>query len=377
MKVIWLLLVGTVFLRADAPVIQVDGVQQEIIVSLPANHDPAKKWPAVFYYHGTGGRPDINLIRSHTGGQDWIVVGMSYVKEGTFQLTPEGLAAEMKVLKEVREQLQQRVNLDPERVYVSGFSKGGWMSGLFLQQDRSLAGGIILGAGHLHEVKGGSRPFAESIPIFIGVGRYDGNYPLALQAMVFFRKLGAATVMETWAELGHRFPQDKSQGLTEWFALESGRGIDEQGLADEFAGILAQADIFGRWWALMEFAERPAVRAAEGLSEKVQTQREALEQDPALAREVKILKESRRLLGKELRKKTLEDFEEIAAGYARIVQHAGDSPQGVTAAKDSERFGEILELAKAQFDQLSREREEVEVKPETERRTRPRSPLVR
>ena len=195
MKVWCLWVLSAVFLMGEDFTLKVKGVQHEILVSLPQNHDPAKSWPAVFYYHGTNGRPHTGLIRRHTGEKDWIVVGMSYVKLGAFQATPEGMAAESKVLKEVRATLQKRVNLDPTRVYLSGFSKGGWASGLLLQHERSIAGAAIMGAGHIHQVEDAPKPFTKGLPVFIGVGRYDGNYPFGLNALLFYRKLGASPVM--------------------------------------------------------------------------------------------------------------------------------------------------------------------------------------
>lgn len=375
---LWLFL-GVMASYGEDFTLQVEGVRQEILVTLPDNHDSSRTWPAVLHYHGTGGRPNTDLIRSHTGRKDWIVVGMGYVREGQFQLTPEGLDAEIRVLEEVRAQLQTRINLDPSRTYVSGFSKGGWVSGLLLQKERSLAGAVILGAGHLHQLQTPSPPFANKKAVFIGVGRYDGNYPLSLKAAVFFRGLGANSVMEAWQGIGHRFPREGSKGLKEWFALQVGNGPLENEMEKELNQILASEDKFQKWWALLEFAQRPAILALPGWPEKVDSYRLELEKSPELAREVRILKESRRLLAKELTKKTLADFEAIAAGYARIVEHAGNSPQRETAAQDEKRFGEILELARAQISKEKRERQrrEVEIKPETEKRRIPRNPLVR
>ena len=379
MRLPLLLILSVITLGAKDFSLQIEGVEQEILVSVPKNHDVSQNWPAIFYYHGTNGSPHVRLMRSHAGEDDWIVVGMSYVQRGAFQLTPDGMAAEMRVLNEVRAQLKEKINLDQARVYVSGFSKGGWMSDLLLQKDRSLAGGAILGAGHLHQVEESVLPFSEKIPIFIGVGRHDGNYPFGLNAVLFFRKLGADPVMEAWPSLGHSMPRGGSRGLKEWLALQLGEKPDAASLARELEEVLAIESDFERWWELLAFSERPFVKVTEGWVEKAEARRLEVEKEPSLTREVRILKESRRLLGKELTKKTLQDFEAIAAGYARIVEHAGDSPQREIAQKDYERFGEILDLAQAQFakQRQDQERREVEVKPETERRRIPRNPLVR
>ena len=373
----WLL--GMSFVFGKNLTLEVEGVDDAILVSLPEGHDPAKSYPAVFYYHGTGGQPTTKLIRAHTGEKDWIVVGMAYAQRGTFQLTPAGMDEEIRVLKDVRSQLEQKAGLDPARIYVAGFSKGGWVSGLLLQKERSLAGGAILGAGHRFALETVPKPLAKDSPVFVGVGRYDGNYPFSLKALVFFRQLGAQVEMETWRGVGHSFPGVGSTGLKEWLALRVGKEPDLESLEEELGGIAQVENPFERWWSLNEFGERPFVVASPDLAAKVDGLREAMEEEPAIQREARILKESRRLLAKEIGKKTLPDLEAIVAGYGRIAESAKGSPQGEVAAKDYERVGEILVYAREEFGKQERSRPEVEVKPETgrERERSLRNPLVR
>ncbi|NIP97911.1 MAG: prolyl oligopeptidase family serine peptidase, partial [Akkermansiaceae bacterium] len=127
-------------------------LSERLTIAFPENYDQGRKWPAIFYYHGTGGKPTTELIRSHTGGQDWFVVGMAYRQKGSFTYSRQTLEDEWQILHATRRHLATKYNLDPKRVYVAGFSKGGWMSGFMLQRDPSLAGAIILGAGHIHSV---------------------------------------------------------------------------------------------------------------------------------------------------------------------------------------------------------------------------------
>ena len=375
--IFWLL--GLIPALGENLTLKIEGVDDDVLVSLPENHDPAKSWPAVFYYHGTGGQPSTRLIRAHTGNKDWIVVGMAYAQRGTFQLTPAGMDEEIRVLKEVRTQLQQRAGLDPTRVYVAGFSKGGWVSGLLLQKDRSLAGGAILGAGHRFQLETVPKPLTKDTPVFVGVGRLDGNYPFALKALVFFRKLGAKAEIETWRGIGHSFPDVGSTGLKEWLALRVGREPNLDELEEELGEINTVEDPFERWWSLIEFSERPFVAASPDFAIKVEESRKAMEEEPTIQREARILKESRRLLAKEIGKKTLPDLEQIVAGYARIAESAKGSPQGEVAAKDYKRTGEILTFAREEFAKQEAQRPEIEVKPETDtgRERFLKNPLVR
>ena len=138
-------------------------------------------------------------------------------------------------------------------------------------------------------------------------------------------------------------------------------------------------DPFERWWSLLEFSERPFVSASPDLAVKVDGMRKAMEEEPPIQREARILKESRRLLAKEIGKKTLPDLEGIVAGYARIAETAKNSPQGEVAAKDYQRVGEILDYAREEFGKPETQKPETEVKPETGRgRERSlRNPLVK
>ncbi|MGJ8724272.1 MAG: hypothetical protein ACSHYB_06930 [Roseibacillus sp.] len=369
----WTLSVMSVF--GEDFTIQVDGVEDDVLVSLPEGHDSSKSWPSVFFYHGTNGRPSTTLMRAHTGEKDWIVVGMAYARRGTFQLTPVGMDEEVRVLKAVRAELQRRAGLDPARVYLAGQSKGGWVCGLLLQKERSLAGAAILLAGHMHALESVPKPLAKDTPVFIGVGRLDANYPFALKGLVFFRKLGAKVDMETWRGVGHSFPDWGSTGLKEWLALRLGREPDLDGLEEELGVIAKMENDFEKWWSLVEFSERPFVAESVAISLKGDTLREEMEKDPQIEREARILKESRRLLAKEIGKKTLQDLEEVVAGHARIAEKATDSPQGKVAAKDYERVGKILDYAREQS--RGTQLRGAEVKPETEKRRIPMNPLVR
>ena len=377
MRVLILLLFSVAFLRGEDFRISIEGVEDEAVVSLPENHEVGKSWPAVFFYHGTNGRPDTSLMRAHTEGKDWIVVGMPYAQRGTFQLTPEGMEAELAIFRKVRAELQKRANLDPKRIYVSGMSKGGWVSELLLQKERSLAGAAILAAGHMSQLDANLKAVPTETPVFLGVGRLDQNYPFSLRARIFWRKLGAQVEMETWRGLGHSFPRSGSEGLKEWLAMRIGRRGDKQELQAELSEILDREDEFERWWGLVEFGERPFVKADEDMLAKVKTGRSELEKKDAIAREARILKESRRLLALEISKKTLSTLEEIVAGYDRIAKAADGTPQGEVAEEDHKRVSRILELAREQYGKQEAPEQKRTIRPPNDGRRFPVNPLVR
>lgn len=371
-----LLTAVALILAARAEDMQVEGLAVPVEVSLPENHDPAKKWPAVFYYHGTGGHPSTKLIRQHTGPKDWMVVGMTYTFPAAFTQTPENIGKELVILRRVRDRLAKEQGLDPKRLYVSGFSQGGWMSGLFFQAERSLAGAVILGAGHMKEAAPKTPPFAADTPLFIGVGRLDGNYPFALKARLFYGKLGASVNMETWGDLKHEFPTGGSPGLKEWFVLRNGGKPDADAFESEFAEI-GKLQPLDQWWKLLELRERPSVTAPGQPWKETVAQRIAeLEQDPAVAREAKIFKRHRQLLADEINAVTLPELVKVNNAYVQLAQQAGASPQAALVVTDAQRVAKLLELNKDQAPPPAAPKPVAPSFPKDDRGI-PRNPLVR
>ncbi|MCW1915062.1 alpha/beta hydrolase [Luteolibacter sp. GHJ8] len=362
---------------AEAEPLKVEGLPIPVELSLPANHDPGKSYPAVFYYHGSNGRPTTKVFREHAGPNDWIVVGMTYTKPGPFTYTPENLQREIAVLHRVRDQLAQTKGLDPKRVYVSGFSMGGWMSGMFLQADPSLAGAVILGAGHMSEIKPKAVPLKPGTPLFIGVGRKDGTYPFALKARLFFGKLGAEVRMETWNDLGHDFPKTGSPALKEWFALRNGGTRDEKALQAEYAKIGALPPL-QQWRGLLEFRERPYVNVAgQKWPETLKVKIAELEQMPEVAEEAKAFKRHRQLLADEVNAVTLEDLQTVQAGYETLVLQAGNGEEVKLIQEDLKRLSGLLENFEGQ--RAAREQTKPQEVPQPPRGDRqiPKNPMVR
>jgi acetyl esterase/lipase len=371
-----LLAAVALILSARAEDLQVEGLPVPVEVSLPENHDPSKKWPAVFYYHGSGGRPSTKMIRQHAGPEDWIVVGMTYTFDGAFTQTPENLEKELKVLRRVRDQLAREQGLDPRRLHVSGFSQGGWVSGLFFQAERSLAGAVILGAGHLREAAPKTAAFPPGTPLFVGVGRLDGNYPFALKARLFYGKLGVSVNMETWQDLKHEFPTGGSPGLKEWFALRNGGKPAADAFESEFAEI-GKLQPLDQWWKLLEFRERPSVTVpGQPWKESVAKRIAELEQDPAVAREAKIFKRHRNLLADEINARTLPELVKVNNAYVQLAGQAGDSPQAQLVVHDAQRVAKLLETNQARTPPAVAPKPITPPSPKQDRGI-PRNPLVR
>ena len=248
---------------------------------------------------------------------------------------------------------------------------------MFFQVDRSLAGAAILGAGHMHEMKPKAAPLRAGTPLFIGVGRMDGNYPFGLKARLYYGKQGAEVRMETWEGLGHEFPKGGSPGLKEWFALRNGKTPDEAALAAEYAKIGAMPPL-EQWQALLDFRERPFVNVAgQKWPETVKAKIAELEQLPEVAGEAKDFKRHRQLLADEANAVTLPDLQKVHQGYETLVLQAGNGEEVKLIQADLKRIGGLLESFEGQ--RAAREKEkprEVPQPPKPDRQI-PRNPMVR
>ena len=294
-------------------------LSKRVQVVLPENYSPERKWPAVFYYHATGGKPTTSFMQAHTRNRDWIVVGMTYTQEGSLPATAEYLEKEFIILASTRRHLAAKWNLDPRRCYVGGFSKGGWMAGFLLQYDSTLAGGIILGAGHQFLIREPKR-FRQPKSLFVGVGRMDENYPFALRSVVHYRSLGARVMMKEWNGLGHALPEGESM--------------------DQIQGL---PDLVDQWTAIRDLERMPFFRMA-GADDKarVAVLRTALERGVRVGAEAKALTAHQLLLRREAKGHSLPGCQRLATEYLALSENHAGTRQADIALGDHERMKKLI-----------------------------------
>ena len=188
------------------------GVNGYCEVYVPRDYDSDELWPVLFYYHGLGGRPDTRRMQHGADGKYCIVVAMSYYARGMKGY--EFLASEdVRILRTVLGLLKKRLCVNERRLYVAGFSKGGFYACEMLRRLPDLfAGAIVLGAGSKH--LDAPWPPLDGKEVFIGCGQRDRFLPMAKETAKRLTALGATVTFQQWPATGHGVGD--IQGLRRW-----------------------------------------------------------------------------------------------------------------------------------------------------------------
>lgn len=316
----------------------------------PEGWDASKAYPAIVFYPGTDGVPTAEWIQKMTGGKDFVLVGMTYRHRGPFNYNEQEIADELGILNALKKTLTKSAAVDPKRIFVSGFSKGGWHTSLLLDRDRSLAGGLILGAG-VFEMRADSPKFATPIPIYIGCGRSDGNYTPSLGALLYFRKLGAQVTQEAWPDTAHEFPDQPPEAMRQWLRVQAAPADLEveakMWTSARLAVIEAIADPVEQWFAFDDFMTLPFVKKfGAQAAVTAQGKIDLLLKDPKVAAEQKWRQESRRIVAMECRDRLLTTMQEASRGYEALAANARGTRAGTEALRDLDRTKKLLTSAK-------------------------------
>ena len=139
---------------------------QNYALYLPSYYSESKKYPCIFFFdaHARGVMP-VSSYKDLAEKYGFVLVGSNMSKNGTqWQVTNEGV-------KILMDDVRARMNIDPTRIYTSGFSGGARVAGTIAVADGGIAGVIGCAAGF---------PFKEAqtagkFSYFGLVGDYDFN----------------------------------------------------------------------------------------------------------------------------------------------------------------------------------------------------------
>jgi predicted esterase len=200
------------------------------LVYVPADYTDKQDWPVIFVYHGMGGQPTTWPFRQATTGKGFIIIGMGYVPSGEGKLT-EGqyidyLKRERRSVLEVKRYLSGRLRIDEKRLFIAGYSRGGWHTSAMLESSAKIwAGAVIFAAGRSPNAgaitTAAGRKALRGKPIYIGAGEKDVNLAPAKKAASYYEKVGAKVTFEEYKGAGHGFDPTKSEILYNWLVTNS------------------------------------------------------------------------------------------------------------------------------------------------------------
>ena len=341
------------------PIPQSDGTMK---VYLPSNYTPDRKWPAIFFYPGIDDIPTTELIRNHTGGRDYIVVGLPFVKQAQQPRNPtehsQYLQRELNAFRAARTWLDQKASVDQNRVFMGGVTKGGWMAvALSDREFGKLAGIIILLAGRQRTTLAPpSKDVVTGKRIYIGSVE-TGGYPLvALQGREFYRRYGAVVTYEEYPGGGHNAPQ-LAPLLKAWLDAIGpyATGMDKETqakLSGEFHAFSKKAketqDLVARYRSLLQLAENPLLAMCDKeLATETSAQISALRNQSPVKEEWAAEQLFTKFAWSDLHVRTLKDMKEVADGLQSTKTTYPNTRYGEYAARLGEGVSKAYEKSVA------------------------------
>jgi len=150
------------------------------------------------------------------------------------------MRSERRSVLEVKRQVSNELKIDEDRLFVGGFSKGGWHSSAMLESSPKVwAGAVIFAAGRSRSVElistTGSKRALRGKPIYIGAGEKDANLRSAKKAAAYYKRLRAKVTFEEFKGAGHGFDPSGSEILYNWLITNSSLKDDKSDGTDEKA----------------------------------------------------------------------------------------------------------------------------------------------
>ena len=336
-----------------------DTVNKHIKVFLPENYSSEKKWPVIFYFHGMNGKPGTGLFQKYTAKKDFIIVSMDYCVKGTqrFASVKESRAyyqKEFNNILKVKNAILPKVSIDPQKTFLAGVSKGGWICSVIAESHlSSFAGVIIFLAG---KMGGPERPVIApnraNIPIYVGVGEKDGNFIAGVAAGPHFKKFKADVNLEIFDGLGHEMPKTPPAIFKEW--LNKHRPDIKVNLdqwLETMKNKLQQDDPKELLKAYRELKEHPLLFK---LSKNQRTSYVAelnrkLKASPKFFSEFKAYLAYFKALELETKARKPQDWEKAIKQMTDLQKNYPGTDYALKAANQIERASKVLEKARAYF----------------------------
>jgi predicted peptidase len=203
--------------------VAVDSVLHRYQVYLPADYAPDRPWPVIIFLHGAGERGENGMMQTQVGlgpairlhPERWpaVVIFPQLPSDGNWNTSTEPLAIQ------ALDQTMSEFHIDPDRVYLTGLSMGGYGS-LFLagrhpQMFAALVpicpsvgyyrGYPFLHGNHLDASLQGTAEAVRTLPVWLFHGEEDTVFPVEISRSLHHQldSLGADVRFTSYPGTGH------------------------------------------------------------------------------------------------------------------------------------------------------------------------------
>ncbi len=200
-------------------------VRADYLVYLPKEYgkDAQKKWPLILFLHGSGERgSDLNKVKLH--GPPKVAEAKNLPFVVVSPQCPDGQWWKSDVVATLLDEVLAKYSVDPDRVYLTGLSMGGfgtWQTAIDYP-DRFAAIAPVCGGGNRYLAAG-----IKNVPAWVFHGQKDKSVPFSasVEMATALRQSGGDVKLTAYPEAGHdcwTVTYDSPQ-LYDWF-LKHKRG---------------------------------------------------------------------------------------------------------------------------------------------------------
>jgi predicted peptidase len=185
--------------------VQFDGnvtARLNYLLSLPDGYEEQEQWPLLVFLHGSGERgEDLELVKKH-GPPKLIAAGQKFPFIVVSPQCPKNQRWQASVLDGLLNDLQQRLKVDPKRIYLTGLSMGGQGTWTWAAQSKERFAAIIPVCGR-GDGTWGTR--LADLPVWIFHGAKDTAVPIETSEQMAnaLKKAGADPKFTIYPEAGH------------------------------------------------------------------------------------------------------------------------------------------------------------------------------
>jgi len=180
-------------------------VKANYLLYLPKDYgkDADKKWPVILFLHGSGeSGSDIEKVKMHgppklvAGGKEFPFIIVSP------QAPTSRIGWQVETLNTILDEILQKYNADPDRVYLTGLSMGGFGTWALASANPERFAAIA-------PICGGGEPFRarrlKDLPIWVFHGAKDPTVPVKMSEDMVeaLKKAGADVKFTVYPEAGH------------------------------------------------------------------------------------------------------------------------------------------------------------------------------